>query len=280
MNLSEFFSLLLFIALAIPDVIRAKLRSYYPAKYQHRRTVVALPYSPFCEKVFWALDRCKAEYATRTVFQGFFPTTLMEFSAGSVPIVVDSGSVLKDSKLVLESLADEGHTWLYPSEQVREMEREFGDAFGRAVARVVYHHLFSTPEGCALLRRIWKVDTSPLERHLCEPLFPAIRMAMLSGLDIPQGLPGFVATVDEVFARVSELLADGRKYICATPEMTAADITFASLAYPLVLPQEKAAVFVSWADELPNEFRAAVGRLREGLAGQFVLRLYSEERHL
>ena len=273
-------SLLLFITLAIPDMIRAKLRSYFPLKYRNPRTVVALPYSPFCEKVFWAFDKCKTRYGVRAVFQGFFPTTLMEFSAGSVPIVVDGGAVIKDSKDVLDALSKEGHSWLYPSPAVREVEQGFGDAFGRAVARVVYHHLFTTDEGGELLRRVWKVDVSAVERLLCDPLYPACKLAMYGGMGLPDGLPGFVATVDEVFARVSSLLADGRKYICATPQMTAADLTFAALAYPLVLPEEKAGVFMSWSDTLPEGFRTEVRKRRESAAGQFVLRLYKEERHV
>ena len=279
MKLGEFLSLILFISLSIPDAIRAKLRTYFPIKYRNRRTVVALPYSPFCEKVCWAYDRCKAAYGIRTVFQGFFPTTLMEFSAASVPIVVDGGSVLKDSKDVFNSLCDTGHTWLYPTPSVREVESGFGDAFGKSVARIVYHHLFTTDEGGVLLRRVWKVDVSPLERLLCDALYPACRWAMYSGMGLPEGLPGCIATVDEVFARVSGLLKDGRKYICGTPEITAADVTFASLAYPLILPEEKAAVFVSWDDKLPQGFRNEVQHRRQTLAGQFVLRLYKEERH-
>lgn len=230
--------------------------------------------------MFWAYDRSKTEYGTRVIFQGFFPTTLMEFSAGSVPVVVDGGTVLKDSKDVLDSLCAEGQFWLYPSPLVREVERGFGDAFGKSVARIVYYHLFSTAEGCTLLKRVWRVGVSPLERLLCDPLFPACRWAMLGGMELPDGLPGFVAAVDDVFARVSEMLSDGRKYICGTPEMTAADVTFAALAYPLVLPDEKAAVFMSWDDELPEGFRAEVRRRRQAPAGQFVLRLYKEERHL
>ncbi|KAL7525885.1 hypothetical protein ACHAWF_001547 [Thalassiosira exigua] len=280
MRWDECLSLVLFLSLAIPDAIRAKLRSCFPARYPHRRTVVALPYSPFCEKVFWALDRSKVAYGVRAVFQGFFPTTLLEFSASSVPVVVDGREVLKDSKLVLDRLGDEGHAWLYPSPAVREVERGFGDDFGKGVARIVYHHLFSAEKGRALLKRVWKVGVSPLERLLCDPLFPAVRWAMLSGMELPHGLPRFVASVDDVFSRVSTLLDDGRKYICGTPEMTAADITFAALAYPLVLPEEKAAVFLSWDDDLPEAFRAEVRRRRESPAGQFVIRLYKEERHL
>jgi len=279
MRAVEFMSLLLFIALSIPAAIWAKFRARFPAKCD-RRTVVALPYSPFCEKVFWAYDRCKVPYTIRTVFQGFFPTTLLEFSASSVPIVIHAGSVIKDSKDLFDSLSEDGNCWLYPSPAVREVELGFGDAFGRAVARIVYHHLFSTDQGGLLLTRVWKVDVSPLERLLAQPLYPAVRWAMLSGLDLPQGLPGFISTVDEVFDHVSTLLKGGRKYICGTADVTAADITFASLAYPLVLPEQKAAVFLSWSDELPKEFRAEVRRRRETLAGQFVLRLYSEERNL
>jgi hypothetical protein len=178
MNFRELLSFLLFIMLSIFDALRAKVRSFVPVRYQHKRTVVALPYSPFCEKVFWVYDRSKLVHGTRAVFQGYFPTTLLEFSAKSVPIVVDGGSVIKDSKDVLNALSDEGHDWLYPTSAVRDVEGEFGDEFGKGVARVVYHHLFSTLEGGVLLRRVWKVGVTPLERFLCEPLYPACRWAM------------------------------------------------------------------------------------------------------
>jgi len=280
MDYKEFFSLLLFIVVSIPDLIRAKFRVYFPVKYSKQKTVIALPYSPFCEKVFWAYDRCKIPYGTRAVFQGFFPTTLMEFSAKSVPIVVDDNVVYKDSKNVLTCLSEEGHKWLYPAPSVHNVECEFGDAFGKSVARIVYYHLFFSKEGCVLLKRIWKVDVSPFEQAICDFLFPAVRWAMLSGMDLPDGLSGFRQKVDDIFIRVAGLLSDGRKYLCGTPEMTAADVTFASLAYPLILPEEKAAVFLSWDDDLPNTLRDEVRRLRDTPAGKFVLRLYKEERHV
>lgn len=279
MEVKEFLSLLFFVALSIPAVILAKFRTCFPLKYD-KRTVVALPYSPFCEKIFWALDRSKVAYSVRAVFQGFFPTTLLEYSAGSVPIMVHGGVVTKDSKDMMHGLYEEGHSWLYPTPSVREVERSFGDVFGRGVARIVYHHLFSTAEGGILLRRVWQVGVTPLERRLAAPVYPACRWAMLSGMELPGGLPGFVAAVDEGFDRVAALLRDGRKYLCATDAATAADITFASLAYPLVLPEEKAGVFLSWSDDLPEGFREEVCKRRESPAGKFVLRLYKEERNL
>lgn len=54
-----------------------------------------------------------SRYSTRIVSQGFFPTTLMEFSTSSVPIVIDGDAVLRDSKDVLNGLSDDGLAWLY-----------------------------------------------------------------------------------------------------------------------------------------------------------------------
>ena len=282
MHLQEFLSLLLFVFLAIPHAIISKICSCFTSKIYRQRTIVALPYSHFSEKVFWAHDRSKVAYEVRHVFQGFFPTTLLEFAAPSVPIVVGDppGRVIKDSKDALNALSAEGNAWLYPSAAVRKIESGFGDAFGKGVARILYHHLFTTNEGNVLLRRMWKVGVSPLERLLVDPLYPACRFAMMGGMGIPGDLAGSIAAVDEAFDCVTALLQDGRKYICGTPDMTAADVTFAALAYPLILPEEKADVLCSWDDTLPEALRAEVRRRRESPAGQFVLRLYTEERHL
>ena len=59
---------------------------------------------------------------------------VLRSAAASVPITVDAGRVITDSKDVLDSLSADGHSWLYPSPAVREVEAGFGDAFGRAVA--------------------------------------------------------------------------------------------------------------------------------------------------
>ena len=110
----------------------------------------------------------------------------------------------------------------------------------RGVARIVYHHLFSTPEGGRLLHCVWRIDVTPFEWALAGPLYSACRWAMLLGMDLPEGLPKFVAAVDGAFEEASRLLADGRRFLCGTKEMTAADVTFASLADVLVLPEQKA----------------------------------------
>jgi glutathione S-transferase len=78
-----------------------------------------------------------------------------------------------------------------------------------------------------------------------------------------------------VFADIAKLLADGRRYLAGNT-LSAADITLASLSsvvlappqHPMLLPYE----------DTPPGARAVIDRYRATPVGQFVLRLYREDR--
>ena len=80
--------------------------------------------------------------------------------------------------------------------------------------------------------------------------------------------------IDETFAAVEARLADGRRYL-AGDRFTAADLTFASLSAPLLLPAAYAP-YLPAPELLPPPFRALSDELRATPAGQFGLRLYDE----
>ena len=77
------------------------------------------------------------------------------------------------------------------------------------------------------------------------------------------------------------LLADGRRYLLENA-ISFADITFASLAALAVLPPEYAGRSLTGRrlaiEDLDPDWRAEVEALRRRPAGEFVLRLYREER--
>ena len=89
------------------------------------------------------------------------------------------------------------------------------------------------------------------------------------------------ARTQETFGRVDALLADGRRYLLGE-SLTCADITFASLAALAVLPPQYAGRSLAGRplslEDLDPEWRALVEGFRARPAGQFVLRLYREER--
>ena len=82
------------------------------------------------------------------------------------------------------------------------------------------------------------------------------------------------AKVNAVFDDVGAALADGRRYL-AGDRFTAADLAFASLAAPALLP-DGYAKWIGGLDEMPPAMRAQVEAWRATPAGQFGVRLYDE----
>jgi glutathione S-transferase len=84
--------------------------------------------------------------------------------------------------------------------------------------------------------------------------------------------------IDEVFARVSALLADGRRFLVGN-RFTIADLTFAALATPVLSPAELP-VPLPAPSAFPDEPRARLEAWRATPAGQFALRLYATDRRV
>ena len=84
--------------------------------------------------------------------------------------------------------------------------------------------------------------------------------------------------VDEVFAEADRRLSqnsdgEGRGYLCRTSKVSAADLAFAALAYPVLFPPELGGEAVL---ELSPELRTLAERYRNTAAGKFALRLYQD----
>ena len=84
------------------------------------------------------------------------------------------------------------------------------------------------------------------------------------------------AAVWREFDFVGELLADGRPYLCGE-RFSAADLTFAALAAPCVVPTEYT-VPLPQPESLPAKTVALVERAREHPAGRHALRMFREHR--
>ena len=80
-----------------------------------------------------------------------------------------------------------------------------------------------------------------------------------------------------MFGEVESRLARGRGYLVGD-RFTAADLTFAALAAPVLLPPEYGWPLPS-IDDGPIELLELRDRLRSRPAGTFALRLYKHERH-
>ena len=108
-------------------------------------------------------------------------------------------------------------------------------------------------------------------------MLPVAIFAIRKGLRItPESAQRSIVQVRGIFFGVDDLLADGRQYLLDN-RFTAADLTFAALAAPVLLPERGIAAHPS-VDELPDAMRKEVERLRDTRAGRFALRMYAQER--
>jgi len=263
--------------------VQAAGRSGEPVPRLH-----SISFSHYTEKVRWCLDRLGIDYEEvpnvgilgvlvlgRTV-------PMLEIPPG-LTRVGDSPRILRylwgeyAGRLPFERTA-----FLEPAPATLELEQYFDRRLGNDVRVWVYSRVFRRRD---LTLRSWGIEETRIprwQRALLRVLAPVLRLAVRRMLGVSEARAGrALARTRETFDRVDGLLADGRRYLTGGT-LTYADLTFASLAALAVLPPEYAGHSLSGRrlaiEDLDDEWRRDVESFRARPAGQFVLRLYREER--
>lgn len=244
---------------------------------------ITLPISHYCEKVRWALDRQRVPYreeAHAPLLHALATLPATGFRSRTAPVLVDENPgvkhVLADSTDCLRYLAGRyGATWLYAPADAALLEEQFDTELGPHSRRFVYFHILPDTE------RVLQLLTGrapPIEAAIAKPLFPLIRGIMRRKMRIDEaGAARSLAKARQQLDAVNERLRDGRRYLCGDT-FSAADLSFASLVVPLVLPKRYGGAELPPLDAAPPVLRAEIERTRETPAGQLALRLYEEDR--
>lgn len=240
--------------------------------------LITIPYSHYCEKARWALDRAGVPY----VEEGNLPIAawapaMLAGRNRTVPVLVARDETLPDSTEILHYCDRVGSAPpLFPDGalgvEVRQLEDEFDRHVGPQARRVAYDVLLRDRSAMQQLFRTrvpaWQSVAGPA---LVGPIAALIRR----GLRIdPVNVRRSIDVLDATFASVAERLRDGRRYL-AGDRFTAADLTFAALAVPVTFPHAYEAYLLPFAD-LPAAAREIVSRYRETPAGVFALRMYEQ----
>lgn len=245
-------------------------------------TLITIPASHYCDKARWALDRAGLPY----VEHGHVPMlhwleARRQKGTRTVPILVHDAGVATDSTDILHFIdaRSPAERKLFPDdpalrEQVAAWEERFDKSLGPAARRLVYHHLLDAP---ALALAVLGAHAPAGEVAILKLGFPVFARLMRRGMNItPKTAAKSRDKLTAVFADVSAALADGRRYLVGD-RLTAADVAFAALASPVLLPDGHPKLRVALAD-VPAAMRAEIEALRATPAGQFGLRLYREDR--
>lgn len=265
--------------------------------------LITISVSHFCEKVRFALDHVEAkgdnpyyytEDAHPPAFQAYETLKVSAQEASITPMIVLQEENDGEQKVIYEStrILQQFMPELYPEEirsRIEEVEADLGRRLGATVRCIAYYHLLSksnvhkyhdtTVQLCADPNKVAKIESIVFDKFLEKGL--AVGMKKALGIHTESYLASMEA-LREVFAELSEHLdQSGGEYLLDTDEksygFTAADLTLAALAYPLVRPPEMKNWLVSM-DKLPPELNELTKELQATTLGQHVLKVYRKHR--
>jgi glutathione S-transferase len=240
--------------------------------------LITMPHSHFCEKARWALDLSGMEYVEEAHAPLFHWMATLKRGGRSVPVLVHDGRSYTDSTDILLHLDELGAN-LYPYEtdlrnDVLHLEEEFDQTLGPHARRWAYAQLL--PHS-SLLVKAMTPNTPGVERRLLPVILPIAKPLIRESLRISdQSAVRSLSLVDQVFNQIEQKLRDGRSYLVGD-RFTAADLTFASLAAPVLLPPNYRGRMPE-LDDVPPTMKDEVIRLRKTIAGGYALRLFDEHR--
>lgn len=248
-----------------------------------------ITFSHYVEKTRWCLDRLGVPYdeVPNIGVLGVLVTgrtvPWLEVPPGRTQIS-ESSRILRFLWGEYASVLPADRTWfLEPTPAALQLEARLDRRLGTDVRVWLYEQLLRQPD---LSYRSWGLNEPGIprwQRMLLVVLRPVLAFAVRRMLGVtPARAALALVRTQEIFAEMDALLADGRTYLTGAT-LTFADITFASLGALAVLPPEYpgnrlGGPRLTIDDITDPAWRAEVERFRARPSGQFILRLYREER--
>jgi glutathione S-transferase len=247
-----------------------------------QRILVTIPISHFCEKARWGLERAGLDYVERRHIQLVHQLATKRAGGGiTAPVLATPEGVYAQSRDILlyadERLPEESR--LYPEDpalrsEVLALEERFDSVLGVEGRRWLYHEVFKDA------RRFSSYNLTGVpgwERRVFPFVLGPAKLVIRRYLDIDEGtVARALQRIEEELDAVAELLSDGRRYLVGD-RFSAADLAFAALCAPLVVPVEYGTPLPQ-PDVMPESMAVRVRAWREHPAGQFATRMFAEQR--
>jgi len=248
------------------------------------RVLVTIPISHFCEKARWALERAGLDYEEQRHIQIVHQVAVRRAGGGkTAPVLAAPEGVYPDSRSILR-YADErlpASARLYPTDRVERkevlaLEDRFDAIIGVEGRRWLYHEVFKDTKRLAPYNL---TGVPGWERRAFPFVLAPAKVYINRYLDIDDATAArALERVDEELDHVGELISDGRRYLVGD-RFSAADLAFAALCAPLIVPVEYGTPLPQ-PDVMPAAMADRVRGWREHPAGRFATRLFAEQRRV
>ncbi len=222
---------------------------------QHMLRLITIPISHYCEKARWALDRAGLDYREERHVQIVHRVVARRAGGGNtVPVLVTEDRVIGESEEIITWV--DGHLTpeqrLVPASpgdgaEVLRVSRRFDGDFGVRGRRLIYVHMLDASRELAL---------------------------EVNNQGVPGGEDERIVWQELDFA-AGQLSRNG-PYLCGK-RFTAADLTFAALAAPVIAPPGYG-VALPQPDALPAATADLICRAREHPAGADALKMFEDHR--
>jgi glutathione S-transferase len=239
--------------------------------------LITIAFSHYCEKARWALDHCGVSYVEEAHLPVFhYLATYRNGAKRTVPVLIDGKTIVRDSTDIVAWADKQRPGSLIPisgADDALAIEDDLDNHFGPATRRWAYYHLLPNRKADPYI-----VEGAPRWERTMLKLTRRLAVGFLRrGLKVDEaGVARSLEKIESTLSRVDEIIGDGRRYL-AGDRFTVADLTFAALASPILLPPEHPAQKIPF-ELLPKGARDQVEAWRARPAGQFALSLYARER--
>jgi glutathione S-transferase len=239
-----------------------------------------LQISHFNEKVRWALDYKRIPHTRRSMLPGVHRVMARHLAGvDTSPVLTIGDEGIGDSSAILQAIEQR---WPEPplipgdpDERRRALELEdwFDEELGPHIRRAVYYELLPYPD---VVIPLFTDGASDVSRRLLSASFPVLRVGMRQLMNIYEEPAAHsrektIAALDRLEAEL-----DGNDYLVGD-RFSIADVTAASLFYPLALPPEFPYTSPSFED-LPEGARDFIGTMRERPGAHWVAEMYRRHR--
>jgi glutathione S-transferase len=240
--------------------------------------LLTIPISHYCEKARWSLQRAGLDYREERHVQGIHRLAARRAGGGAtVPVLVTPAGAIGESQQIVEWIDEQlpADRRLLPGDgsrgEVQQLCERFDTVLGPRARRLIYVHMLRDKP---LALRFNNDGVPAWEERVVRYAWPAMGAVIRRALAIePRSEAEDELAVWAELDFVASLLADGRPYLCGE-RFTAADLTFASLAAPVLVPAVYGVALPQPA-QMRADTAALVQRAREHPAGAFALERFA-----
>jgi len=250
------------------------------AQDEQRPVLWQLQISHYNEKVRWALDYKRIPHRRRSMLPGVH-RLITKRLAGIVtsPVLTIEGKGIGDSSAILQAIEERWpEPQLIPEDELQrrramQLEDYFDEELGPHIRRAVYHELLPYPD---LVVPLFTEGATVASKALLRGTFPLLRVGMRQTMKIYD--EPSARSREKVVAALEVLEEElGDNEYLVGDRFSIADLTAASLFYPIALPPEFPYPSPKWED-LPEGAREFLGELRARPGGQWVAEMYRRHR--